>query len=290
MKNRTFQPCCESLESRLTMSGVEYYPIGFIGPLKPGGEIAQIQAGTMTITPTAPNLGENFVCNLTLPTVPNATLTGTTWSYSVVYQGYVGIPTKWQGTYLSTTIYTNFPGTYLVTSVTTYQPMNPSAPPIIVQCNGQVQAPTPTSVTVLTGLLESTTFGSAITASSTVDTSLGQVGPWTGPIAQENIAEFYLPTTGTTMPGTGGWVPNAPASTFVLTNGILYDSISPGGPLWATTPVGDVYCVWTQQLRLAWVFPSFSPGGIQGNYPLDADLNSLVWDIEKTGPTTWELQ
>jgi hypothetical protein len=287
MLNRhPFRPDVERLEPRLALAT---YPAGFIGPLPPGGHLAAAFVNTMAITPTAPNLGQPFSATITIATPANTTMTGTTWTYEVSYGGYDTPAVSVPGGYLSATFYGGFPGEYTITSTSTFKPMDPQAPPVVVKIDATVNVAVPTTAVNTYGTGVSTDIGTAIMTRDTVSTALGKIGPDTPAMAQENIAAFFF-YNGDIMAGLNGWYPGAPSAQFYLNNGQIYDAIGLDVAYWVGTPIGATYVSWSQQLRLTWMLTGWDSGGNWGNYTMSAGLTTLNWDVVKVSATDWELE
>jgi hypothetical protein len=147
------------------------------------------------------NLGYYFTCTLTT-VASSATIANTTWTDSVVATdgtNTVTVPqiTVGTGTGLTCTIMASIPGVYTINALTTYnaplafpgQPVPPTPAP--TSSSATVTVPPPSIDANLVPAAGITTYsGAGVTATTSVSTSVGLVGPGAVGSPQELIPGF----------------------------------------------------------------------------------------------------
>ena len=125
---------------------------------------------------------------------------------------------------------------------------------------------------------------------SAISTIRGKVGPFVTGTIQELIPE-YVVLGDETLTGTGGWYPGngVPSAQFTFNQGTLYDAIGvdPTIPAWTETPVGDIFAVYSQQLRYVWRMSGYTAALVPVNQTFMVTLTTLQWVITKTSPDTF---
>ena len=122
---------------------------------------------------------------------------------------------------------------------------------------------------------------SGVTATTSVSTLLGQLGPATLGSPQELI------------PGSiTVWGPPTPSNTFTMTNGIISDSIIPTitQAEFDAAQIGATLLQYTQELRIQVPVTGYANGGNSlSTTNLYYDIPSIDYSVVKTGPATWTL-
>ncbi len=242
---------------------------------------------SMSPSTTTPALGGTLRFTLTTTPAPNFVITGTTWTYTVTYNGFTSATLTPQSPgLLNATVYLSVPGMYTVTAVTTYMDSNPSGPrhsPTTV--TSLVDVPPPSAITKDGGIDTPIAWTAADLLTDDIATPNGPLGSFAAGLFQENLTNVF---TTISITFAQGWGPSVYGLSWNVTAPHLYDSVGVPGMTaaqWAAIPVGTAYVAYTQELQYTWEMSTN-----QGQESFTVGLPALNWMWTKVDATHWEVQ